>query len=371
MNNVAFINAVNSLVEEKGISKEEVFEAMELALTSAYKKHFNGETNVRVDINQKTGDIRILSVKTVVKSLDDIVLEETEEIEEETKKQTEHIVPILLKDAKKIVPNIKVGETIEEEVTPKDFGRVATSTAKQVVIQKIKEAERVSIINEYEDSKDELVVGILSMEDEKNYYVDLGRARAILPKSEIIPGENLIMGSSIKVYITKIEATTKGPFILVSRCHYGFIKRLFEHEIPELVDGTITLYSVARDPGVRSKVALYSDNIKIDPIGSCIGEKGSRINNILKELNGERVDLIKYDKDPVTFITNALAPAKNLIVMITDPKNKQALAIPNNENLSLAIGKKGSNVRLATILTQYKITIKTKEQLKEEGIDLK
>ena len=212
------------------------------------------------------------------------------------------------------------------------------------------------------------MVGLLAMEDNKNYYIDLGRTRGILPKSEMIPGETVKMGSSIKVYLQKIEATTKGPLILCSRKNTGFVKRLFESEIPELQNGTIVLYGVAREPGVRSKVAVYSTDDRIDPIGTCIGEKGSRIGAILSELNGEKVDLIKYDEDESTFIANALSPAQNVIVNIIDnTKNREALAIVNDDNLSLAIGKKGINIKLASKLTKFRINVKTLEEVNKEG----
>ena len=227
--------------------------------------------------------------------------------------------------------------------------------------------ERNSIISEFEGKEGEMMIGLLAMEDAKNYYVDLGRTRGILPKGEMIPDEEVKMGSSIKVYITKVEATTKGPLILLSRKHYGFVRRLFETEIPELVDGTIRLYACVREAGIRSKVAVYSENEKVDPIGACIGERGSRIANILKELNGERVDLVLYNEDPMEFIKNALSPAKDVIVNITDAEKKEALAIVTDDNLSLAIGKKGSNIKLASRLTKYRIEIKTLSQLNEEG----
>ena len=266
-----------------------------------------------------------------------------------------------------IVADIKVGETIETEVTPADFGRVAAGTAKQVIMQKIREAEKNSIVDEYADKQDEMLVGTLAMEDARNYYVELGRTRGILPKTEIIPGEELKMGSSIRVYVTKVEASAKGPLILLSRKHFGFVKRLFESEIPELADGTVLLHAVAREAGVRSKVAVESTNEKIDAIGACIGERGSRIASILKELNGEKVDIILYNSDPAEYIKNALSPAKDAIVTITDPMKKEALAIVNDENLSLAIGKKGANIKLASRLTKYKIEVKTLNQVNEEG----
>ena len=368
MNAKEFLKALDHIVEEKNISREVVLEAMELALATAYKKNFDSKTNVRVDINRETGEIKVFSYLVVVEDYDD----GTEEIDEEGNvtripPQINEDAQILLEEAEELVPGIKVGETIEKEITPKDFGRVATSTAKQVINQKIREAERNSIIEEYQDKEGEMLVGLLAMEDTRNYYVDLGRTRGILPKTEMIPGEIVKMGSSVKVYVTKVEATTKGPLILLSRKHYGFVRRLFETEIPELVDGSIMLYSCVREAGIRSKVAVYSTNEKIDPIGACIGERGSRIGSILKELNGERVDLILYNENPEEFIKNALSPAKDVIVNIIDPVKKEALAIVNDENLSLAIGKKGSNVKLASRLTKYKIEVKTLNQINEEG----
>jgi len=386
----AFIKAVDHIAAEKSISRELVFEAMELALATAYKKNFNALTNVRVDLNRKTGEIKVFSVLTVVEKIEEEVeeIEETEEqisdeikeeelntiddaSEDKEKEEARSIVKIALEDARKIVPNIKVGETIEEEITPKDFGRVAASTAKQVVMQKIREAERVSIMDEFEGKQDELVVGLASREDALNYYIDLGRIHGILPKKEIIPGETIVMGSSLKVYIVKVENTPKGPKVLLSRTHYGFVKRLLELEIPELHDGDVVLYSIAREAGIRSKIAVYSENRKIDAIGSCIGEHGERIDRILKELKGEKIDLIQYDKDPATFIKNALSPARNIAVYITDEKRKEAIVVADGENLSLAIGKKGQNVRLATKLTHYNLNIKTTEEMASDGINIK
>jgi len=374
MDGKAFIAGVKHIVEEKGINEEVVFEAMEQALMTAYKKNFGSKTNVKVTIDRETGEIKVFSYLVVVDEYiegDEIITINEETGEEEISYGEPEInedAQILLEDAEKLVAGITVGETIEEEVTPKDFGRVAASTAKQVLTQKIREAERVSIIDEYAAKQDELMMGMLAMEDNKNYYIDLGRTRGILPKTEMIPGETVKMGSSIKVYLTKIEATPKGPLILCSRKHQGFVKRLFETEIPELADGTLVLYAVAREPGIRSKVAVYSTNDRIDPIGTCIGERGSRIANILSELNGEKVDLIKYSEDNAEFISNALSPAKNVIVnILEEEKSREALAIVNDENLSLAIGKKGMNIKLASRLTKFHITVKTLNQITEEG----
>jgi len=375
MNSKEFIKALDHITEEKGISKDLVFEAMELALTSAYKKNFNSKTNVKVLINRDTGDIKVYSYLTVV---DDDKLEDYPD-EVEVDEEGNEILPelfnpdieIKLKDARREDKSLNIGDTIDTEVTPKDFGRVAASTAKQVIVQKMREAERNSIMDEYGDKQDELLVGTVALEDTDNYFIDLGRTNGILPKKDIIPGEKIEMGSQIKVYVTKVDNNGKSLLILLSRNHYGFVKRLFELEIPELSDGSILLYSVARDAGNRSKVAVYSENPNIDPIGACIGEKGSRIARIIEELHGEKIDVVRYDNDPAIFIENALSPAKNLKVAITDPKKQEAMVIADDENFSLAIGKKGQNARLASRLTRYRIDIKNYEQARSEGINFR
>lgn len=375
MNSKEFLNAVDNIVKEKGIDSEVVFEAMELALTSAYKKNFNSKTNVKVLINRDTGDIKVYSYLTVV---DDDKLEDYPD-EVELDEEGNEILPelfnpdieIKLKDARREDKSLNVGDTIDTEVTPKDFGRVAASTAKQVIVQKMREAERNSIMDEYGDKQDELLIGTVALEDTDNYFIDLGRTNGILPKKDIIPGEKIEMGSQIKVYVTKVDNNGKSLLILLSRNHYGFVKRLFELEIPELSDGSILLYSVARDAGNRSKVAVYSENPNIDPIGACIGEKGSRIARIIEELHGEKIDVVRYDNDPAIFIENALSPAKNLKVAITDPKKQEAMVIADDENFSLAIGKKGQNARLASRLTHYRIDIKNYEQARSEGINFR
>lgn len=340
-----FIKAVDSLVAEKGIDKKIVIEGMEAAMANAYKKN-TGIQNVKATVNPETGQIRLFTYKTVVESIS-----EEENVNDSI---------ISLDNARKIVDDIQVGETIDTEVKiiPDEFGRVAVLSAKQIIVQKVKEAEKNLVNEEFQDKQDEILIGTLSREDAKNYYVDLGRAHGVLPKDEIIPSEKLVMGSSIKVYVSKIEFGTKGLFILLSRSHYGFVKRLLENEIPELNDGTVVLYSVAREAGCRSKIAVYSEYDKVDPIGAIIGEKGSRINRVLAQLNGEKIDVVLYDKDPVKFIQNALSPAKNVDVRIVDEKKREAIAIVNDENSSLAIGKKGQNVKLASRLTKYKISIK-------------
>ena len=376
MNGAEFKKALDNIVAEKDIDPEIVYSAMELALTSAYKKNFNSKTNVKVVFDRDTGDIKVYSFLTVVPDdkmtkeeyedalfesyaeddeLDtkpDVVEETTEEGEEvEEKKELPSFfnkeTEIKLSDAKKIDKTLEIGDTIDTEVTPKDFGRVATSTAKQVVVQKIREAERNSIMDEFGDKQDELLVGTVALEDTDNYFIDLGRTNGILPKKDCIPGEKIEMGSQIKVYVSKVDNNGKNLLILL-------------------------IYSVARDAGNRSKVAVYSENPNVDPIGACIGEKGSRIARIINELHGEKLDVIKYDADPAVFIENALSPAKDLTVAITDPKKLEAMVIADGDNFSLAIGKKGQNARLATRLTKFKkIDIKTTEQAREAGINFR
>ena len=393
MNGKEFKKALDNIVKEKDIDPEVVYEAMELALTSAYKKNFNSKTNVKVLFDRATGEIKVYSYLKVVpddkmtkEEYEDYLFEhytdedeeEEETVEAEEEKEAtpayEYFNPeteIKLSEAKKIDKMLEVGDTIDHEVTPKDFGRVAASTAKQVVVQKIREAERNSIVDEFGDKQDELLIGTVALEDTDNYFIDLGRTNGILPKKDIIPGEKIVMGSQIKVYVTKVDNNGKNLLILLSRTHYGFVKRLFELEIPELADGTVMLYSVARDPGNRSKVAVYSEKANVDPIGACIGEKGSRIARIIEELHGEKLDVVRYDKDPAIFIENALSPAKDLTVAITDPKKQEAMVIADGDNFSLAIGKKGQNARLASKLTHYKIDIKTTEQAREAGINFR
>ena len=395
MNGKEFKKALDNIVKEKNIDPEIVYEAMELALTSAYKKNFNSKTNVKVLFDRVTGEIKVYSYLTVVEDdkmtkeeyedylfesyadddEDDEEVETTEDGEEAPEEETPSFfnpeTETKLSDAKKIDKMLEIGDTIDNEVTPKDFGRVAASTAKQVVVQKIREAERNSIVEEFGDKQDEMLVGTVALEDTDNYFIDLGRTNGILPKKDIIPGEKIEMGSQIRVYVSKVDNTGKNLLVLLSRSHYGFVKRLFELEIPEINDGTVILYSVARDAGNRSKVAVYSEKANVDPIGACIGEKGSRIARIISELHGEKLDVVKYDKDPAVFIENALSPAKELTVAITDPKKQEAMVIADGENFSLAIGKKGQNAKLASKLTHYKIDIKTTEQAREAGINFR
>lgn len=395
MDNKEFKKALDLLVKEKDVSVDYVIDAMKLALTSAYKKNYHSLSNVRVDINSDTGEIKVFSFRTVVLdeehkvSLDENEFDSLEgitsfadlenmEFDDDTDEEEDKYEPfifdsrihITLEEARKIVPNIQVGETIEEEVTPRDFGRVAAATAKQVIVQKMREAERNNIAHEFEEKENEMITGTVEMEDENNYFIDLGKTQGLLPKTEIIPGEKIRMGSNIKAYINKVSINSKGALILLTRKHYGFVKRLFELEIPEISEGIVLIYSIAREPGNRTKIAVYSENSNVDPVGACIGERGSRINSIIKELNGEKIDIIAYNNSGEEFIANALSPAKNVRVFIVDEKNKEALVVVDEDNLSLAIGKKGLNVRLASRLTHYKLDVKTLDQVKKSGINI-
>lgn len=348
MNNKEFKTAFDYLVKEKGISEDVIKEAMTNAFTAAYKKNTGEDADIRCEINTENGVIRVFRRMTVVEELENPDAQFT------------------LEEAREDHPDAKLGDVYETEVETEDFGRVAISVAKQVVLQKIREAERNQVMEEFRDKENEIMIGFLALEDARNYYVDLGPARGLLPKNELIPGETLKMGDSVKVYITKIEETPKGPSIKLSRKHYGFVKRLFESEVPEFSDGTLLMHGVAREAGVRSKVAVSSTNPNVDAVGSCIGEKGRRIANIIEALNGEKIDIVLYSDNKEEFIANALSPAKNVNVSIVDEKNKEALAITDKESLSLAIGKKGINIKLASKLTKYTIKVKTLEDINKQ-----
>lgn len=392
MNNKEFKKALKKLCEEKGMSEDYILDGLEAALLSAYKKNNHSQTNAIPKINRETYEVKLYSYKTVVldkehmTSLDENDFDDDEVLsEEELENEELEDLPeekryrpfvfndklyITLEDARKIDPTIEVGDTIETEVNPRDFGRVAAATAKQVIVQKVREAERNNIATEFEDKQEELVSGTVEMEDEKNYFINLGKTQGLLPKTEIIPGEKITMGSNIKAYISKVDINSKGALILLTRKYYGFIKRLFELEIPEISEGTVMIYGIAREAGVRTKVAVYSENPNVDAIGACVGERGMRLSNILKELSGEKIDIVAYSKDPVEFIKNALSPAKDIKVFILDEKTKETMVVVNKANLSLAIGKKGVNIKLASKLTHYNLEIKEEEQMKEAGIQI-
>ncbi len=334
-----FFIALELLEKEKGIPKELIVEAFEHALISAYKKNFNQATNVKVEINEMAGSVKLYQQKTVV--------------EEVTRPQEE----ISLEEAQAINPHYGEGDIINFEVTPKDFGRIATQTAKQVIKQRIRQAERDNLYAEYKDREGEIVTGVVTKEDGKYVYVDLGKIEALLPMREIMNEEEIQPNSRIKVYINKIEAKNKGPVVYVSRKDPNLIKRLFELEVPEIYDGTVEIMSVARDAGDRTKICVFAEDSNVDPVGACVGPSGQRVQNIVDELNGEKIDIIQHSKDAAVLVANALSPAQVTSVVVDESKKATTVYVPSNQ-LSLAIGKRGQNARLAAQLTGWKIDIK-------------
>lgn len=347
----SFLAAIDAVIEEKKIDRAVVIDALEQALISAYKRVYK-DTNAEVVIDEKLGTINMYSVREVT---------EDEEVED-----TLLQIPLSIAREKNI--NYEVGDVVKEELNTDDFQRIAVQTAKQVVIQKIREAERISIFEEFECKQGEVVSGVLSREDRNNYYVDLGRSHAVLPKNEIIPGEELVMGSTIEIFLSKVEHNSKFPLLVGTRSSNKILIKLMENEVPEIKDGLVEIFSASRDAGDRSKVAVFATDENVDAIGSCIGPRGTRIQTIIKALNGEKIDVILYDKDPALFIENAISPAKVITVRITDLMEKKAVVIVSDDQLSLAIGKKGQNVRLAAQLTGWKIDIKSLVQAQDEGV---
>ncbi|MDR9757567.1 MAG: transcription termination factor NusA [Thermacetogeniaceae bacterium] len=341
--NLELINALQDIEKEKGISSEVLLEAIEHALHTAYRKNFGSAQNSRIEIDKETGEIRVYSRKTVVANVSDSNTE------------------ISLEEAVQVEPEAKEGEVIEIEVTPRDFGRIAAQAAKQVVVQQIREAERGLIYQEFSSREGDIVTGTVRRQEAKNIFIDLGRAEAVLIPSEQIPTEKYNRGDRIKAYITEVKKTTKGPQILVSRTHPGLLKRLFELEVPEIFEGIVEIKAVAREPGMRSKIAVYSRDENVDSIGSCVGPKGMRVQAVVVELKGEKIDIVKWSSDPREFIANALSPAKVDSVEI-DEEEKAARVIVPDHQLSLAIGKEGQNARLAARLTGWKIDIKSTSQ---------
>ncbi|MFV9509817.1 transcription termination factor NusA [Tepidibacillus sp. LV47] len=345
--NREFIEALDQLEKEKGISKEVILEAIEAALISGYKRNFHSAQNVRVDINRETGEVKVFARKNVVEDVVDPRFE------------------ISIDSAREINPNYHIDDIVEIEVTPKDFGRIAAQTAKQVVTQRIREAERGIIYETYIDKEEDIITGIVQRQDSRFIYIDLGRTEALLPLSEQMPTEKFKQGDRVKVYITKVEKTTKGPVIFVSRTHPGLLKRLFELEVPEIYEGIVEIKSIAREAGYRSKVAVYSHNENVDPVGACVGPKGARVQTIVNELKGEKIDIVKWSKDIEVFISNALSPSKVISVDIHEDEKIASVVVPDYQ-LSLAIGKEGQNARLAAKLTGWKIDIKSESQINKE-----
>lgn len=342
--NGEFIEAIGQIAREKGIQEDVLIEALESALVSAYKKNFGSAQNVKTTINKESGDVHVYAQKTVVDEVFDNLLE------------------ISVDDAKKIDRNFKPGDVVDIEVTPRTFGRIAAQTAKQVVVQKIREAERGIIYDEFASKENDLIIGTVQRKDKQNVYIDLGKIEAVLGPNEQMPGEEYNFGDRLKLYIVEVRKANKGPQIVVSRTHPGLIKRLFEHEVPEIYDGIVEIKGIAREAGSRTKIAVYSHDENVDPTGACIGQKGSRVQNIVDELKGEKIDVIKWSKDSQEYIASALSPAKVLSVS-TEEKEKSARVVVMDYQLSLAIGKEGQNARLAAKLTGWKIDIKSQSQV--------
>lgn len=347
--NSKLFEALEFLEKEKGIDKEILFEALEAALISAYKKNFQSATNVRVDLNPEENTMRLFAQKNIVEHV------ENDQVE------------ISLEEAKEINPNYEIDDIIEVEVTPKDFGRIAAQAAKQVVTQRVREAERGVIYEQYIDHEEDVITGIIQRRDHRFVYVNLGKIEAKLSEADQMPTDEYNIHDRIKVYVTKVEKTTKGPQILISRSHPDLLKRLFEMEVPEIYDGVVDIKSIAREAGDRSKIAVYADDPDIDPVGSCVGQRGQRVQAIVDELNGEKIDIVEWSDDPAVFVSNALSPSKVTQVILNEEERESTVVVPDYQ-LSLAIGKRGQNARLAAKLTGWKIDIKSETSAKEEGI---
>lgn len=339
------IHALEQIEKEKGISKDLLIEAIEAALITAYRRNFGSAMNVEVNIDRTTGDVHVYALKNIVEKVKDPSTE------------------LSLDQAKQFGPDFEIGDVVEVEVTPRKFGRIAAQTAKQVVMQRIREAERGIIYEEFSNKEEDIVSGVITRIERKNVIVDLGRAEAILPPSEQIPGETYNVHDRIKAYVINVKKTNKNPQIFISRTHPGLVKRLLELEVPEIHDGTVEIKTIAREPGSRTKVAIFSKNENVDPVGACVGQKGSRIRAIVEELRGEMIDVIKWSSNPEEYIASSLSPAKVVRVDV-DEENKVARVIVPDFQLSLAIGKEGQNARLAAKLTGWKIDIKSESQLR-------
>jgi len=344
--NLELVGALNELERERGISKEILLEAIEAAIVSAYKRNDQAAQNVRVDISERSGQIRVFAQRRVV----EVVTDKANEIS--------------LEAARAMNPNYNIGDIVEIEVTPRDFGRIAAQTAKQVVIQRIREAERALIYEEYANREGDVVTGIVQRSDFRNVLIDLGKVEAILPPSEQMPKETYAHGTRLKVYISEVRQTTKGPQVIVSRSHPGLLKRLFELEVPEIHDGVVEIRAVAREAGNRSKIAVSSRDPNVDPVGACVGPRGMRVQAIVQELKGEKIDIVEYSADAQRFVANALSPARVVRVFVNEAEKTARAVVPDHQ-LSLAIGREGQNARLAARLTGWKIDIKSETQMAE------
>ena len=347
--NKELLSAIEYLSKEKGVTADVICDSLEAVLITAYKKEYDGNPNATVRLDRLTGDYSIVSPKTVVAEVDD---EENE---------------ISLEDARAIDKGYEEGDEILVDVTPKNFGRIAAQAAKQVMIQRLREAERNIVYDEFYGRTDDIITGIIQRIEQKNVYIDLGKAEAVLPYSEQIPTEEYTVGQRIKCYVVEVRNSPKGAQIQLSRTHPGLLKRLFELEVPEIYDGVVELHPVAREPGKRSKIAVYSRDPNVDCVGACVGPKGARVQNIVMELQNEKIDIVKWDEDPAVYIANALSPAQVVSVTIDEGAKSSVVVVPDYQ-LSLAIGKAGQNARLAAKLTNWKIDIKSESQAEDGDV---
>ncbi|WP_416177713.1 transcription termination factor NusA [Dialister sp.] len=348
------IEAVKGLVKAKKVDENVVFDALEMMLLTAYKKETGSNAKTSVSLNRETGDYHIYAEKTVVETIDPASENAVNEI--------------TVEDAKKIDKSYEAGDMLQIDVTPKNFGRVAAQTAKQVMIQKLREAERGSIYNEFSGREGDIITGTVKWSESRTIFVDLGRVEGILPYAEQIEGEVFHTNDKIKCYVLEVRKTTKGPEIILSRTHPNLLKRLFELEVPEIYSGSVEIKNVVREPGSRAKIAVYAMDPNIDPVGACVGPKGQRVQNIVDELHDEKIDIVRWDEDPAVYIANALSPAKVVTVSVWEEEKSSFVVVPDYQ-LSLAIGKSGQNARLAAKLTGWKIDIKSETQAQEEGFD--
>ena len=346
--NKEFFEALEELSIEKGINKDYILDAIETALVTAYKRNFNSQENVKIVIDEEKASIKVYSLKEVVEEVMDPAIE------------------IDIDSAKKINKKAKLEDIVEVEITPANFGRISAQTAKQVIIQKLREAEREIVFTEYSDRQGEIVSGMVQRVDNNLVIVDLGRIEGIMTGNEQVPGEEYHVNDKIKAYVVEVTKNNKGiPQMIISRTHPGFVRRLFELEIPEIYEGLIEIKNIVREPGSRTKIAVYSKDMNIDPVGSCVGPRGIRIQNILNELKEEKIDVVEWSEDPVQYIASSLSPATVLAVDIDQDNMTSKVVVPDNQ-LSLAIGKDGQNARLSAKLTGWKIDIKSESQIKGE-----
>lgn len=349
--NKEFLDALTELEREKNISKEDIITAIEDAVELAYKKNYGNYPNVRVSVDREDGEVLVLMSKEVVEDVEDDMME------------------VSLEEARSYDSRYELGDIIEYQVDPKDFGRIAAQTAKQVVVQRIREAERRNSYDEFVNKQGEIITAKIERINNGTMFLSVGNSEGILPLSEQVKSESFNVGDRIKVYVIDVKKATKGPQIFLSRSHPGLVRRLFELEVPEIADGTVEIKGVAREAGSRTKIAVYSHDENVDPVGACVGNRGSRVQNIVDELFGEKIDIIVWDEDPAILISNVFRPAEveGVYINYVSEKEKMATAVVPEQQLSLAIGREGQNVRLAARVSGWKIDIKSKAQLEESG----